>query len=52
MNKEERKDGITLCEKCHKEFHRLYGYGENTKEQFEEFKFKYTSELLQDKTIG
>ena len=30
-------NGITLCEKCHKEFHHIYGYGDNTKEQFEEY---------------
>lgn len=35
---EERVDdnnGITLCENCHKHFHQQYGYGNNTKEQFE-----------------
>lgn len=30
-------NGITLCEKCHKTFHKLYGYGNNRKEQFDEF---------------
>lgn len=30
-------NGITLCEQCHKEFHNIYGRGNNTKEQFMEF---------------
>lgn len=30
-------NGITLCGDCHKEFHRVYGCGFNTKEQFEEW---------------
>lgn len=33
-------NGITLCETCHKNFHHQYGYGNNTKQQFEEFKEK------------
>lgn len=30
-------NGITLCEKCHKGFHHIYGNGNNTKEQFIEY---------------
>lgn len=29
------QNGITLCEKCHNDFHNIYGRGNNTKEQFE-----------------
>lgn len=41
--KEKRFDednGITLCRDCHDSFHRQYGNGNNTKEQFEEYKNK------------
>lgn len=31
------KNGITLCKDCHKKFHDMYGYGDNTLEQFHEF---------------
>lgn len=39
--KERRMDvtnGVCLCECCHKEFHHIHGYGDNTKEQYEQFK--------------
>ena len=39
-HKEQRTDinnGITLCNKCHTEFHKKYGYGDNTLEQYNDF---------------
>lgn len=30
-------NGITLCGTCHKNFHSVYGYGNNIKEQYEEW---------------
>ena len=30
-------NGVTLCEDCHSKFHNVYGKGNNTKEQFEEY---------------
>jgi 5-methylcytosine-specific restriction endonuclease McrA len=30
-------NAITLCVNCHTDFHMTYGYGNNTKEQFEEY---------------
>ena len=33
----DQHNAITLSEKIHTEFHKMYGYGNNTKEQFFEF---------------
>ena len=30
-------NGITLCEECHKDFHKQYGRGDNTLQQFNEY---------------
>ena len=32
------ENGICICEDCHKDFHHQYGRGNNTREQFEEFR--------------
>ena len=42
--KERRLDltnGVCLCESCHKEFHHIYGYGDNTEADYLEYKFNY-----------
>ena len=31
-------NGITLCEDCHLAFHEEYGYGQNTSDQYVEFR--------------
>ena len=33
----EVSNGITFCEKCHKEFHKIYGFFENNEKQITEF---------------
>ena len=32
------ENGVTLCTKCHDKFHKQFGFGGNTKEQFWEFR--------------
>ena len=49
-------NGITINKQIHKTFHNHYGYGENTKEQFEEFEERYYNgefdDELSDKYIA
>jgi len=54
INKELRIDinnGITLCVDCHKEFHSIYGYGNNNKFQFYEFIKIKKSDLVSKKQL-
>lgn len=37
-------NGVTLCKSCHDNFHKKYGRGNNTKEQYIEFKGSYKNE--------
>lgn len=43
------RNGITLCRNCHNQFHDLYGYGDNTKLQFAEYRL--ISEVILDSLL-
>lgn len=34
-------NGVALCESCHRDFHKKYGYGHNTEEQYIQYKNNY-----------
>lgn len=37
-------NGVTLCETCHVDFHKIYGFGNNTRSQFEYYLISKTKE--------
>lgn len=42
-------NGTTVCEKHHKDFHHIFGYGNNTKKQFIQFKEEQNVKKTTDK---
>lgn len=46
----ELNNTATMCESCHITFHKKYGYGNNTREQFDEF-YKDNKIIKDDKTL-
>lgn len=45
-NRLNTENGITLCKKCHENFHKEYGFGNNTKEQFKKWICEYRGNLV------
>lgn len=41
ISKHDLKNGIPMMRKIHNQFHRIYGKGNNTEEQFDEFLKEY-----------
>lgn len=46
------ENGVTLCKTCHSEFHRQYGFKDNTKEQYELFLQQANTEVSNQITKG
>jgi 5-methylcytosine-specific restriction endonuclease McrA len=44
-------NGIAMCVNCHRQFHSKYGFVQNNKIQFEEFKSSYTVKYIKNKEI-